>query len=30
LRAFLDFGTPRLKTRLSAARDDYVANLETF
>jgi DNA-binding transcriptional LysR family regulator len=30
LRAFLDFVTPRLKTRLSAARDDYVANLETF
>ena len=27
LRAFLDFGTPRLKVRLSAARDDYLATI---
>ena len=25
LRAFLDFATPRLKVRLSAARDDFLA-----
>jgi DNA-binding transcriptional LysR family regulator len=30
LRAFLDFTTPRLKMRLSAFSDDYLANLGKF
>jgi DNA-binding transcriptional LysR family regulator len=28
LRAFLDFVTPRLKSRLSSARDEYLATFE--
>jgi hypothetical protein len=28
LRAFLDFVTPRLKARLSAACDEFLATLE--